>query len=391
MQTKILGYINRVIIPNLFFFFFVAQIFSPYIFGVTLYLEVVIALLDANFFIWLLRGKKKPLFAILLILPILFMRPSISIKLLCLIISVSYLKYSYLNNCFLLKQYFLLSIFVAIAQFALYYTIPELSIVLGPQNISEYIWGEYATITNTNFYEAITGIIRVSGLSREAGFFASLLNCVVLYYYLECRTVGIKLSWAYKFFLFLAYIISFSKMSLLLFPMLIIISLRKQINTIPVYVILSLFYFIQLVVWYHSQFLLTDGNETFTHRFGAYGILPDYNNIIDLIFGVKEVTYHQFTGTYAKQYFEIIEGLGPFGGMGAYIVYNGIVLTVLLFALLIHTGISSTGLLLLLLLTINVQLDTNQNFVVLAYFIVFKYFLVNRINIKTQTVYESIH
>lgn len=285
----------------------------------------------------------------------------------------------------------MLSIFVAIVQFVLYYTMPELSIILGPQSISEFIWGEYATITNTNFYEAISGITRVSGLSREAGFFASLLNCVILYHYLESKTKGVKISWTYILFWLVAYVISFSKMSLLIIPMLIIIALKRQINSIPAFTILLLFYFFQFIFWYHSQFLLADGNTTFTHRFGAYGILPDYNNTIDLIFGMKEVSHHQFDGTFAKKYFEIIDGLGPFGGMGAYIMYNGIILTTLLFIVLIHTGISSTGLLLLLLLTINVQLDTNQNFVVLAYFISLKYLSVKKRIILKQPVYESIH
>lgn len=391
MQTRRLGYINRVVIPNLFFFFFIAQIFSPYIFGVTLYLEVLIAFLDFNFCRWLMKGRRKPLFMVLLILPLIFLRPAISIKLLSLIISVAYLNYSYQNSFFLLTRYFMLSIIVAIVQFTLYYTIPELSIILGPQSISEYIWGENATITNTNFYEAISGIIRVSGLSREAGFFASLLNCVVLYHYLERKTKGVKLSWTYRFFLLVAYVISFSKMSLLIIPMLIVIALKRQINTAPVYVVLFLFYVIQFAVWYHSHFLLIDDNVTFTHRFGAYGILPDYSNTIDLIFGKKEVTYHQFDGMYAKRYFEIIDGLGPFGGMGAYIMYNGIILTFLLFVVLIHTGISSTGLLLLLMLTINVQLDTNQNFVVLAYFIAFNYFSVKRRTMKIRPAYESVY
>lgn len=391
MQTRRLGYINRFVIPNLFFFFFIAQIFSPYVFGVTIYLEVLIALLDFNFCRWLMKGKQKPLFGVLLILPLIFLRPAISIKLLSLFISVAYLNYSYQNGVFLLKKFFMLSIFVAIVQFVLYYTMPELSIILGPQSISEFIWGEYATITNTNFYEAISGITRVSGLSREAGFFASLLNCVILYHYLESKTKGVKISWTYILFWLVAYVISFSKMSLLIIPMLIIIALKRQINSIPAFTILLLFYFFQFIFWYHSQFLLADGNTTFTHRFGAYGILPDYNNTIDLIFGMKEVSHHQFDGTFAKKYFEIIDGLGPFGGMGAYIMYNGIILTTLLFIVLIHTGISSTGLLLLLLLTINVQLDTNQNFVVLAYFISLKYLSVKKRIILKQPVYESIH
>ena len=386
MGNTRLGFLNRIVIPNLFFFFFVAQIFSPYIFGVTLYLEVLIALLDVNFCKWLMMGKQKRLCVILLILPLFFLRPVISIKFLTLIISVAYLNYSYKNGFFLLKRYFLLSIFVALVQFVLYYFIPELSIALGPQNISEYIWGDYATPTYTNFFEAISGIIRVCGLSREAGFFASLLNCIILYHYLEDKSKGFKLSRTYRFLLLVAYVISFSKMSLLIIAMLIIIAMTKRINNISPYVILFLFYFTQLIVWYHSQFLLQDGNTTFTHRFGAYGILLDYNNVIDLIFGMKDITYHQFDGTYAKQYFEIIDGLGPFGGMGAYVIYNGIILTTLLFIVLINTGISSTGLLLLMLLTINVQLDTNQNFVVLAYFITLNYFSTKRKTVKFRTI-----
>lgn len=49
-------------------------------------------------------------------------------------------------------------------------------------------------------------------------------------------------------------------------------------------------------------------------------------------------------------------------------------MTILLIVLLINFQISATGVVLLLFLTLNVQIDTNQNFVTLAYFIVFMYF-----------------
>ena len=45
------------ILSHLFYFFFTAQIFSPYIAGRTIYLEVLIALINPYFIQWCIKKK----------------------------------------------------------------------------------------------------------------------------------------------------------------------------------------------------------------------------------------------------------------------------------------------------------------------------------------------
>ena len=365
----------RKIYSNLFFFFFVAQIFSPYVAGVTIYLELIFALLDPYYRKWVISQKfDRRIYLALFLIPLFFLRPTISIKLLSLAISVSYLFYAYNNGCFYLKRYVCLSIYIAIAQFILFYYVPEASTVLGPTSIANYIWGEYATPTYTNFYEVLIGFIRVCGLSREAGFFASLILGVIVLCYMEWSIDGMAISKTFISLLIVAYIISFSKMSLLIVPIFSIIWLRRTINVYPAIVVILVFFVLLISLWYHSDYLTDQENMTFTHRFGAYGIIMDINNPINLLFGYKELDASNFSSNYANSYIEIIEGFDFFAGMGGYILTNGVIMTVLLLIILINLNISTTGILLLLVMTMNVQMDTNQNFVSLTYFVVLKYF-----------------
>lgn len=365
----------RKLLPNLFFLLFIAQILSPYINGITVYLEVLIALVDPYYRKWLLRHNRKlPLILLLIGVPIIFLKIVISVKLICLTISITYLMYAYQAKLFYLHRFFTVSIIIAIAQFCLFYTFPGLSTILGPTNISEMIWGEYSTPTLTNFYAVFGSIIRVSGLSREAGFFASMLICVIILCYMEYKKYNIKISKLYFVMLCVAYVISFSKMSFLIIPAILCIKCRKIIDKIPKFAtVISLLIFF-IVIWYHSDFLAKEENVTFTHRFGAYGVMPDINDVVNLLFGSPELSSHDFDYLYAKKYINILEGYPSFAGMGGYIISNGLLLTGILLIILCNTGISSTGILLLFLLTMNVQMDTNQNFVVLAYFIAFKFF-----------------
>ena len=245
------------IYSNLFFFFFVAQIFSPYIHGMTIYLEIIVALLNPLFWKWVLSGRRDySLYVLILLVPIFFLKITVSIKLLSLMISVAYLFYTYKIHQFYLLRYLVLSIIVAIAQFVLFYIRPELSIMIGPNNIANMIWGEYATPTFTNFYEVMIGIIRVSGLSREAGFFASLLICSIIFYYLDKRKKDYY-KWL-PLLLGIGYIISFSKMSLLLVPIFMIIWKKKWIDLIHPIIAIFLFFVIMIIFWYHSGHLIEE-------------------------------------------------------------------------------------------------------------------------------------
>lgn len=53
-------------------------------------------------------------------------------------------------------------------------------------------------------------------------------------------------------------------------------------------------------------------------------------------------------------------------------------MTIIWLSVLCFYGVTTVGVLLLLILSINVSLDTNQKFIVITYFIVFRYYLIKK-------------
>jgi hypothetical protein len=116
------------------------------------------------------------------------------------------------------------------------------------------------------------------------------------------------------------------------------------------------------------DYLLKFENLTFLHRFGGYPSLFDIN-LSQLLFGINSPLElnTQLANT-------VNEEFKNFAGFSGFILNSGIIIVAIVLIAIYYMGVSSTGLLILLFLTINVQLDTNQNFVVLSYFIILKFF-----------------
>lgn len=359
------------IFSHIFFFLFIMQILSPSIYGKTFYLEIFIALLNPFFLNWLKRKRIQPKHMLctfgFLFISILgnFLTAA---KILMIIIGVIYLYYSEERKVFYIRKYVAISICFAIVQFVFLFIDPGFAMQLGPENISTMLWGEYATATNTNFY-TIFLLPRVSGLSREAGFFASLIVAVIFFYYLRGKYEKFELTFIEKIFLVIGYVLSFSKMSLVIFILFLFEKMKKILDYIPVIYIATSFVLLMMLIWnLNVEYLMQVENITFLHRFSAYVCLYELD-WEQLFFGVKNTT--NIDGYIAKLvnfYFE------EFAGFGGFLLSNGILSVLMYLYVLYIFGVSGTGLLVLLLLTINVQLDTNQNFSVLAYFIVFRYF-----------------
>lgn len=349
-----------------FFLFFSIQILSPEINGRMLYIELILILLNPFFIRWCLT-KKFSKDIVILIIPFSFIFLlngfDIVIKLSGILLSVLFLFYSYERKRFYLNFWIMLSIFIAILQFLFFYINYEISYLLGPTNISKMVWGEYAAQTFTNFY-TIFAFPRVSGLSRESGFFASFLVVYIVFIFLDKR----KLNTLSTILLLVGFIISFSKISLVLIIVLMIFFLRKIVNSINMWVIFLFFYLvIHYITLYNMENILLPENESLFHRFGAYKAL-DGLDIEQLLFGVKSIVMLD------NNIYEPLYKYDKFAGLGGYIFHNGILIfifTVMIYHIL---KIQSIGVLLLLFLTLNVDLVTNQNFVVLSYFVVIKFF-----------------
>lgn len=369
------------ILSNLFFLFFIAQILSPSIGDRTIYLEVLVAIINPFFIVWIKNQpiKKRYFFIYVAILAILVIgNISLAIKFFAISVGVLFLYYSYNRNIFFIKPYIVLSILLAV--FQLYFTFfnPELARLIGPTNIAQMIWGNYATATFTNFY-TVFWFPRVSGLSREAGFFASFLVAYILFLYLDNKNKHISSSYLYKILLVVGYVVSFSKMSLVLIAVFVLNQLKYLIDKIPFLLTLLVFVLCLMFFWDSQRnYLLEYENITFLHRFGGYASLFDVD-LLQLLFGINSPSEINTQLAYI-----VNEDLKNFAGFSGFILHNGILVVTILLVALYYMGISSTGLIILLLLTINVQLDTNQNFVVLSYFIILKFFSNRRIIFRSS-------
>lgn len=370
-MKHVITYRLEKILSHLFFFFFLAQIFSPSFGDKTIYIELIIAILNPYFLLWIskysINYKHIVLFGAVMFIGTMG-HPLTSVKLLVILIEVMYLFYAVERNLFILKFYLMLSILMATFQFAFLFIDVEIARQLGPANMAELVWGSHATATFTNFY-TIFWIPRVSGLSRESGFFASLIVAVITFYYIKSKREKIKMSITEKIFFSIGYVLSFSKMSIILLCIFFIEKSKNLICLIPYWMGIVLFILFMIVFWrFNIDFLLDDKNITFLHRFSAYTCLLDIE-LRQLVFGIdKTAEVGNFISKTVAIDFE------QFAGFGGFILHNGLLVTIVwLFALHFY-GVTTVGVVLLLLLTINVSLDTNQNFVVFAYFLIFKYY-----------------
>lgn len=361
------------VLAYVFFCFFTIQILSPSLNGKTIYLEVIIAILNPFFYKWIYSQKIKKEYFILLYGIMNFSiwgHFETSLKLLVTIFLVVYLYYLHDKDLWKMDKYLYLSIFFAIAQFIFLFINPEWSFNIGSNNIAKFVWGEYATASYSNYY-TVFFMPRVSGLAREAGFMASLIIVYIFYKYIQNDQK--KLNIKEKIFIGIGYILSFSKMSLIIIVVFIINKLKYFINYIPFLFILIFWTTFMCIFWIYNMEYLRDAiNVTFLARFGSYLILID-TNLYQLLFGVGDKLLE-----INSYWVDFMASLGDvFSGLAYFIIYNGLVGTLIYFISLYFVGLSSTGLLILLLFTINVQLDTNQNFVIISYFIIFKYYCKN--------------
>lgn len=170
-----------------------------------------------------------------------------------------------------------------------------------------------------------------------------------------------------KILFLLGFFISFSKVSLIIFVVIFIYLFKKIINFFSIFIVGVSFVLLLVFYWnYNVDYLILPENESYFHRFGAYLALLDLN-IEQLIFGVTAIS------SLDSEIYSSLYKYGTFSGFAGYIVHAGILITFFTFLIYYILKIKPIGIFLLLLLTINVDLVTNQNFVVLSYFIILKY------------------
>ena len=370
----------------IFSFFFVSPILSPEVNGITLYLHLFIPIFDIHFLEYLsslVKVQRRGLTYFLMFIAIQAVHMDIIgiIRVICIIYPLVYLYYIYSTIGFrLLYTAFNINIFVAILQFVLCYVNPPLAYMIGPTHISRRLWGAYSTATFTNFYSIhlIFDLVRTCGLSREAGFFASLLVMIFIIYIHDRKIKKTK----YQFFLFAAgYIVSFSKMSFVLFFLLVFCYLKRWLDNVPpvsavIVLLFALGIFAQSIV---DLGYITPASS-YSHRFFGYAVTLDHLTVKEIFLG----SWNGVKGLYGKSVVqESASGnflyLFPYDSFCGYpnlIAKYGYPGFMVFLALLFSTGIGTAELLFLIFATFNVDLLTTTSYVVLAYW--FSIFLMKK-------------
>ncbi|MGL5050246.1 MAG: hypothetical protein ACRC6E_06365 [Fusobacteriaceae bacterium] len=288
-----------------------------------------------------------------------------------IIYNLSYLFYlKEINEFKLVYKFIFINILIAMFQWIFYLKSPSLSYLIGPTNIAKVLYGNYAGPTFTNFFP-IFYIHRAAGLSRETGFFCTLLIIATLLHceeYKDYKKVKFQ-----RLLLVIGLIISMTKMVIIL-PIIIIIkkydNYLKKIPVIPGVILLIIFFNKLTEILYSNNFFIAK-NETWNHRLGGYKVLTD-------IFKDNIFTVYSNLSSLAKkfEYLEFLKHivwLEKFTGIPELIIHNGLGIGVVFILLLKFYNITFDKILILFFLTFGVGFSTTTSFVLLSYLYVLQF------------------
>lgn len=371
--------IYRNLIVCLFFLFLTSPILSPFISGFTIYIYWIIPLFDIFFLKYLYKiqylekSKKNMGFVFMLLLFIAYLLLTHDfvtiVKIGTITFTVFYLIYLKQNKLFhFLYTFIFINIFIAAVQFLFLYIDPNVSRMLGPSNISHIIWGQYATPTFTNFF-TIFLFPRVSGLSREAGFFSTLVVITFIVYLADKDKNETRMkSIINKSMFLIGLILSLSKSSILVLAVWIIIKGKKLLDRIPLFIGIALFLLFMVVV---SNVLLMKGyyatNQSLVHRLSGYSIMTKmpFN---ELLFGRTNVTdisvFHQYS------FLNSIVKYKQFAGLPNTIIHKGLIFFVILVVLMKYLRFSFSDFLVITLTSATTDYFTATSFIILGYYYV---------------------
>jgi hypothetical protein len=359
------------ILPNLFFLFLSAPIFSPYVGGFTIYLYAICAIIDIHFFKWIIHnispesliGTMLFFFLILIVgLQLMFF-----LKLIMLAITILYFIYCYQSGFFYLYRYAVLSIFVGIIQFILFFTSPQLAKLIGPDYVTVWLWGDYATPAFTNYF-TIYILPRVSGLCREGGFFASYVSVTFVCLLYDTNFKKYK-KWIF-FILLIGFTISISKSSIAILFAPLIFLFRYFFNRFNLmfmaFIVPILLSFIFSTLLNNTSVLL---DESLLHRFGGYALVQ-YTRIEDYIIGTNIPSLlSRMPNSFTMFSYGNFDQFSNFCGLPAiYLTCN--IFTYILFVLYLKKiKMTTFGFLLIILFTANVRPYTCDNFIIIIWFV----------------------
>lgn len=388
------------VVGILFFIFFTCPVFSPSIFGLTCYLYYFIPFLDFKFVQFLFDNcqrmfkKKKLVFSLcaVLLLSILLQHVVFAIELILLLVVLTYLIYAYKNGFFKYLYFFVnINIVIGIVQFLSYYLYPELLEFLNPTYIAHWIWGPFATGTWNNLFPDTTSLVRVSALSREAGFFASLIiSSFLCYNFTEKKVQKSAQYYIQNAFFVIGFFISFSKVSLLILPAYFVLKYRNAINLFKISQVVLFILIGGILV--SNTFKISryyDANysslyETFSHRFGGYSLLGQID-IKTALLGTERISDLSPVIQESNYFMKYILKFDTVCGVPSLFIQQGFIIAILFYYFLKCCGFKAADILFLSIITITVNYTTQTSFVLLAYFICF-YFILRKQNVDNKNI-----
>jgi hypothetical protein len=353
------------LISVLFFMFFTCVVLNPQMNNMTIYFYVFIPFFDPKFtaFLWRhVRSWFTP--ALLAVAAAAVTSPSAAVRVVSIGICVGYLVYTWERRISYLHHWMIFNILFATLQFVMYYVNRDFAFQIGPTNVSELIWGEFATPTNTNFYEVFL-FTRVAGLSREAGFFSSLLVGSLIFH-LVSEKPNRKLIALYAFGLFL----SFSKSSMVLFLFAGLYPFRHSLRKTHPVVVMVVFYLVVTVISVYLASQNFYGSDTFGHRLAGYAFVFDaqLEDVIKGITAENMITHYKYLPYIHLILGDMASGVA-FGGLPATIAEVGLFSALVIFAVIAFTAADGFVMTMFLFLSATVSVTTVTSFIPLAYVI----------------------
>lgn len=368
------------IVPLLFYFLFTSTILSPLYSNTAIWLFVFIPLFDLNF-IKSLRYINKKTFQVLCVFFLLFIMSFdylLLLKLICIVIVVSYLIYTYENKQFYLYFFVSTNIVIGLIQYVLF-TFFDIKF-LDPAVIGKFLYGDFAMTTGNTFAPGFLLDLRISGLNREPGFFSSLIISALVIIFFDNIDRGKKI--LYYLLFFLGLIITFSKVTLVFLIVLPIIYISRRIldafgtvfiGLISVFIISLLvnYFYYKTNIQLHPT-LVYEGGSIY-HRTIGYYVISDLS-FDDLLFGAaRDIESLADKLPYIKnsEWWGYDRLLFDNSGLSFVIINFGLLSFILMLFLLKRLNIKGSMLFIFIILTISVNPLTTTSFVMLSYFILF--------------------
>jgi hypothetical protein len=365
---------------------FAITLINPAISGRTVYLYLLLPVLDLEFVSKILQFKASRYrvisFCAVTLLVMLSLHDVVfTVKYSLLLFQVVYLLFISKKN---LAQYLFITLIAhivfAILQMGMFFLRPDLILYVSPGYLANLVWGEkYATATFANFgFEFL--LPRFSGLYRESAFFASYLMGLFIFFVTD-KTF--KFRRAAFVLISIGIVLSFSKISAAIIIIIMLNYFKKYINMVPLYIssigYLVIFYLISIFAFekiFNTYAYDTFGtNISIMHRLLSYYGLQ-YFDVWNLFFGVGDYSVMPAAvRDIVDTLYSEIGGLSDaflFCGLAGILYKGGIVGLAMFVIYLMYMGVKTAPFLILLFLTFSVTLDTLQSFVILGWYYVLR-------------------